>query len=98
MGPFEVPLPGFSEWLVIFGANDPTTESSGYSAGTGKSSVLVVQVLTRSQNSLFGGQMSSSPQHWFVQTDFGALLGPMLDDALARDGSDRCVAGRRSSA
>ena len=27
--------------------------------------------------------MSSSPQHWFVQTDFGALLGPMPDDALA---------------
>lgn len=27
--------------------------------------------------------MSSSPHHWFVQTDFGALLGPMPDDALA---------------
>ena len=27
--------------------------------------------------------MSSSQQHWFVQTDFGALLGPMPDDALA---------------
>lgn len=28
-------------------------------------------------------QMASSPHHWFVQTDFGALLGPMPDDALA---------------
>ncbi len=27
--------------------------------------------------------MSSSPHHWFVQTDFGALLGPMPRDALA---------------
>lgn len=27
--------------------------------------------------------MTSSPHHWFVQTDFGALLGPMPDDALA---------------
>ncbi|MFM9966602.1 MAG: hypothetical protein ACKV2Q_35945 [Planctomycetaceae bacterium] len=27
--------------------------------------------------------MSSSPHHWFVQTDFGALLGPMPNDALA---------------
>ena len=27
--------------------------------------------------------MPSSPHHWFVQTDFGALLGPMPDDALA---------------
>ena len=27
--------------------------------------------------------MDDSSQHWFVQTDFGALLGPMPDDALA---------------
>lgn len=27
--------------------------------------------------------MTSSPHHWFVQTDFGALLGPMPNDALA---------------
>lgn len=27
--------------------------------------------------------MSSSVNHWFVQTDFGALLGPMPRDALA---------------
>ncbi len=27
--------------------------------------------------------MSSFPHHWFVQTDFGALLGPMPHDALA---------------
>ena len=27
--------------------------------------------------------MTSSPHHWFVQTDFGALLGPMPRDALA---------------
>lgn len=27
--------------------------------------------------------MTSSPNHWFVQTDFGALLGPMPDEALA---------------
>ncbi len=27
--------------------------------------------------------MSSLPHHWFVQTDFGALLGPMPHDALA---------------
>ena len=27
--------------------------------------------------------MTSSPHHWFVQTDFGALLGPMPDETLA---------------
>lgn len=27
--------------------------------------------------------MDSSSHHWYVQTDFGALLGPMPDDALA---------------
>lgn len=27
--------------------------------------------------------MPSSPHHWYVQTDFGALLGPMPGDALA---------------
>lgn len=27
--------------------------------------------------------MSSSPSHWFVQTDFGATLGPMPPDALS---------------
>lgn len=31
----------------------------------------------------FADSMTSSPHHWFVQTDFGALLGPMPDDALA---------------
>ena len=27
--------------------------------------------------------MFASPKHWYVQTDFGTLLGPMPDDALA---------------
>ena len=27
--------------------------------------------------------MSSSPNQWYVQTDFGALLGPMPADALS---------------
>lgn len=43
----------------------------------------VVEVLTRLQDSGLAEDMTSSPHHWFVQTDFGALLGPMPDDALA---------------
>lgn len=40
-------------------------------------------MLLEIQNRNLAGHMSSSPHHWFVQTDFGALLGPMPDDALA---------------
>lgn len=40
-------------------------------------------MLARLQDSDLAGDMTSSPHHWFVQTDFGALLGPMPDDTLA---------------
>jgi len=49
----------------------------------GKVSAPVVQVLARSQIRDLAGRMSISSHHWFVQTDFGALLGPMPADALA---------------
>ncbi len=43
----------------------------------------VVHVLAGLQNSKLVGDMPSFPHHWFVQTDFGAVLGPMPVDALA---------------
>ena len=38
--------------------------------------------------------MSASPNHWYVQTDFGALLGPMPEDALFEMARTGALLGR----
>jgi hypothetical protein len=43
----------------------------------------ILLVLTRSRNLDLAAHMTSSPNQWYVQTDFGALLGPMPAEALS---------------